>query len=352
MYKPIVCLFISLNALFSSFISVKAQIDGFIDIHNSSLYRLINQDDLDGLNQDSVPVNIRQLKNLRTRLMVFSIGIPFLGSKNTDTLKINDIISFFNQFKGHYSRDLQFVQNKKEFKEAKKADKIPYCFALEGTHLLKGDLRWIDSLYNSGVRIITLGHWFQNEFVVSPDDILYLNKKPVFLNNQSILSPKGKELLFKMAETGIALDLSHLPEKLMQEIMDLKIPKLPILASHSNAYSVYPTARNLKDEQIRMIVKQKGLIGICLHQSLIGEKVEDNLNKLTQHILHIIKTGGKKHISIGTDYEGGIKPPSELKNLENMRILYDELRKQGFSKKTIQNLFWKNAYRYLKKRIL
>jgi membrane dipeptidase len=344
--------FLIFHILFYPLLPLKAQIKGFIDIHNSSLFRLLNQQDLHGLYQENVPVSIPQLKKLETRWMVFSVGIPFLSSSALDSLDIADVLAFFKQFKTHYKQDLQWVGNIKALKNAQKQAKIPYIFALEGTHLLKGNIQWLDSLHQAGVRIITLGHWFHNAFVVSPQDTLYVDKNPTFLNKQSVLSGRGKAFITRMATLGMALDVSHLPEQVITEILALHIPRLVMFASHSNSYLVYPNGRNLSDAQIERISQQEGLIGICFHQSTIGDNSEDSIQKLVLHIQHIIQIAGKKHLAFGTDYEGGITPPKALQKLENLELLVNELHKQGISKKTIQNICWKNAYRFLKRNIL
>ena len=344
--------------LYTVFLSIllslplQAQNLAFIDIHNSSLFRLLRENKLDGLHDEEAIVNIKQLRENQTKFMVLSVGIPFLSSGDLEDLTIEDVLALYRAFTHHYEKDLQLSTNRKLCKTAQKEKKIPFCFALEGTHLLNDNINWLDSLYAVGVRFITLGHWFQNHFIVSPDDPHYQNKTPIFLNEKSVLSTKGKALIRKMAALGIVLDISHLPEHLITDIDALQIPHLQLIASHSNAHSIYTHDRNLSDSIIKKLSKRKALIGICFHQNMIGRNAEENFQKLLLHIKHMLQTGGHKSITIGSDYEGGIKTPKELNKLNGLRQLNQALQEVGLSPKVIRHLYWKNAWRFIKKQVL
>ena len=342
--------FYSFLFFFAFSFSTQAQNLEFVDIHNSSLFRLLRQNKLNGLYEENAIVNVKQLKDRQTRFMVFSVGVPFLSS-DLENITISDVLDLYRKFNHHYRNDLQLTTDKKNFNNAQKENKIPYCFALEGTHLLSGNISWLDSLHQVGVRFITLGHWFQNAFIVSPNDTLYQNKSPIFLNENSILSTKGKVLIGKMAKLGIVLDVSHLPESIINQIYALQLSQLSIIASHSNTYKVYSHKRNLSDDIIRKISKE-GLIGICFHQSIIGENSDEYLQKLILHIQHISQIGGDKCIAIGSDYEGGIKTPKELEKLNGLIEFHRVLKNRGLSHSAIRKFYWKNALRFLKKHVL
>lgn len=324
----------------------------FVDLHNSSLFRLLKQNSIDGLNEGNAIVNIKQLRDNQTRFMVFSVGIPFLSSHGLDSLTLSDVLTFYRKFTQHYQEDLQLSLDRKTLIHAQKEGRIPFCFALEGTHLLESNVSWADSLHAVGVRFITLGHWFQNAFVVSPDDPLYENKSPIFLNENSVLSNKGKALLQRMAKLGIVLDVSHLPESLIGKIEALNIPQLKMLASHSNASEVHAHSRNLSDDMIWKLSKRNGVIGVCFHQTIIGKNDEKYLQKLIDHIRHIIHVGGVKCIAIGSDYEGGIKTPKELERLNGLTKLREALQEAGLSRRSIRKLFGENALRFIKRYVL
>ncbi len=115
------------------------------------------------------------------------------------------------------------------------------------------------------------------------------------------LKEEGKELLKIMDELQIAIDLSHTSDALAHDILDYLEQKsfsLPVLASHSNARSVCPQARNLPDPLAKEIFKRQGVIGLNLYRKFIGERIE----ALVDHIAHWLELGGEKSIALGADF--------------------------------------------------
>ena len=319
---------------------------GLADLHNSALYRLFATNNPQGLANTNYPVNLKAIHQLNTKLMVFSMGIPRFSMQHPDTVTLPQVLSFLKKFRKHVSSnypDFQFIDDQPDDHH-----KIRWMLALEGTHLLNGQLHWVDSLYQVGVRMIGIGHWFHNHFIVNPNDTAYQNRAPEMINDQSVLSPKGKALIEKLIRKKIWLDVSHLRRRVFEQVATLNRNRTPLIASHSNAYGVCPNTRNLTNDQIKVIVASGGLIGVCLHQPLIANKTSQaNLKKLVDHIEYLIKVAGAKHIAIGTDLEGLIRPPKSLSRLEHLPKIAQEMKKRGMSQTTIEAVMWRNVLRVL-----
>ncbi|OJJ20255.1 hypothetical protein BKI52_17465 [marine bacterium AO1-C] len=336
-------LFVSL-LLFA--LKAQSQTTGFADLHNSALYRLFATQRLQGLESKHPPVNLKAIRQLNTRLMVFSMGVPRFSMRHPDTVHIAQVVAFLQRFKTHIQHkyaDFQFIDE-----HPKDRSKIRWMFALEGTHLLNGELHWIDSLHQAGVRMIGLGHWFHNHFIVNPSDTTYQNRAPEMINDQSVLSPRGKALVEYLIAKKIWLDVSHLRNTVFAQVIALNRRRVPLIASHSNAYEVCPNSRNLTNVQIKAIVASGGLIGVCLHQPLIAQKAsEATLSKLVDHIQYLIKIAGSTHVAIGTDIEGLIHPPKSLNRLEYMVKIAEEMQKRGIKTSVIEQIMWRNVVRVL-----
>ena len=91
----------------------------------------------------------------------------------------------------------------------------------------------------------------------------------------------------------------------------MKIRTSPVIASHSDCYSINPHYRNLKDEQIKAIAKNGGYIGINFYDKFLdadGEKNGSTIEKVMEHIDYIKNLVGADYIGIGADFDGGITP--------------------------------------------
>ncbi|HAS38848.1 MAG TPA: hypothetical protein DCS93_00145 [Microscillaceae bacterium] len=319
---------------------------GFADLHNSALYRLFVTQNTHGLDDHRFAVNLQAIRQLNTRLMVFSIGIPRFSMRHPDTVRIEQLVVFLQKFKTHIQQkypDFQFIDD-----TPKDTNKIRWMFALEGTHLLKGKLHWVDSLHRAGVRMIGLAHWFHNHFIVNPHDTAYQQRAPERINDQSVLSPRGRALVKYLISKNIWLDVSHLRHTAFTQVVALNQRRTPLIASHSNAYGVCPNSRNLTDAQMKAIVDSGGLIGVCLHRPLIAQKDKvATLGKLVDHIQYLIKVAGNAHVAIGTDLEGLIRPPKSLNRLEYLTKIAQEMQKRGIKATVIEQVMWQNAVRVL-----
>ncbi|WP_299463962.1 membrane dipeptidase [uncultured Microscilla sp.] len=322
------------------------QPQGFADIHNSVLYRLFAQADVQGLAKHRYPVHLRAMRQLHTRLMVFSMGIPRFSMTHPDTVTIAQVLTFLKQFKAYIRQHCpqwQFVDQPKTT-----ANKMRWMLALEGTHLLNGELHWVDSLYNAGVRMVGIGHWFHNHFLVAPQDPHYQNQVPTLINNYTVLSPKGRQLVERLIARNIWLDVSHLRQQAFAQVVAQNQGRVPLIASHANAHAVCPVARNLSPAQIRAIAASKGLVGVCFHSPLIAQNpAQASVKLLVDHVAYLIKTAGYLHVAIGSDLEGLIRPPKGLRKLIHAKKIATEMQRRGFSPKVIEAVMWRNALRVL-----
>jgi membrane dipeptidase len=113
----------------------------------------------------------------------------------------------------------------------------------------------LDLLYAAGLRSLGIvwsrpnafGHGVPFKFPSSPD-------------TGPGLTEAGRELVRACNERRILIDLSHLNEKGFWDVAGLSTA--PLVATHSNAHSVCPHARNLTDRQLDAIRESGGMVGL------------------------------------------------------------------------------------------
>src|SRR5258706_650445 len=123
----------------------------------------------------------------------------------------------------------------------------------EGGAMIEGSIEKLENLYNRGVRYLGLTWNTSNEIGVSARDETERGRK-------GGLTSFGKEVVKKMNELGMLVDVSHLGETAFWDVVETS--NAPIIASHSCVYNITPHYRNLTDDQIKAIAKSGGYIGV------------------------------------------------------------------------------------------
>jgi membrane dipeptidase len=122
----------------------------------------------------------------------------------------------------------------------------------------------------------------------------------------------------------------------------------PVVATHSNARALAPHARNLTDAQLRAIARRGGVVGINFHAPfLLGRAGSAHVSDVVRHIRHVVRTAGIDVAAIGSDFEGGIRPPAELTDVRGFPTLAAALLEDGFSQAEVRKILSGNAHRLL-----
>ena len=136
------------------------------------------------------------------------------------------------------------------------------------------------------------------------------------------------------------IDVSHLNEKSFYDVA--YYTDKPLIASHSNCYSLVPHKRNLKDEQLKLIIESGGLVGLCFHAPFLLGAGMGSFEMLYRNIYRILSMGGEDTVCFGSDFDGGV-PEEILGSLQKVRNLYAYLKGRGLDEEMLEKIFYKNA---------
>ncbi len=284
------------------------------------------------------------------------------------------------------------VANYNELIKAVKQKKIAAMLGVEGGHMIENDLNKIDSFYNRGVRYMTLTHNISPSWATSAAD--ETNPNPVIGNGLNAdgkkgLTDFGKQVVQKMNQLGMLVDVSHVGEQTFWDVIHLTTK--PIIASHSSVYALTPHRRNLKDDQIKAIAKNGGVIQVNFNPGfidssfdkkeaafLLSHKIEMDslmkngmydfyamdylyrkykeevksirppLSKLIDHIDYIVKLVGTDYAGIGSDFDGINVTPLQLDDVTDYPFITKALVERGYSKRDIDKILGGNILRVLK----
>ena len=156
------------------------------------------------------------------------------------------------------------------------------------------------------------------------------------------LKEKGYETISILNEYGVPLDLAHLSIKGCYGAIN-KANK--VLCSHTAFSEVYKSRRSIDGELIKDIISKKGIVGLCFVGYFLDENKADVFSVI-KHIEYFLGKFGEDNLSIGSDFNGTDYLPRNLKNYVGFYVLEKELKKLGYTKKTIDKIFYKNACNY------
>jgi membrane dipeptidase len=276
------------------------------------------------------------------------------------------------------------VADYRELVKAVKQHKIAAMFGVEGGHMIEDDLNKLEALYKRGARYLTLTHNIAPSWATSAADETTNSNLP-----HKGLTDFGKQVVQRMNQLGMIIDVSHAGEQTFWDI--IKNTTKPIMASHSCVYNLAPHRRNLKDDQIKAIAKNGGVIQLNFNPGFIdssfgGKEIaflkkhsseydslmkagvgdfysmdylyqkyteETNvmrppLSKLIDHIDYIAKLAGVDYIGLGSDFDGINITPQQLDDVTSYPLITKALVEKGYSKKDITKILGGNFLRVLK----
>lgn len=207
--------------------------------------------------------------------------------------------------------------------QALSQNKIAFVHAVEGGHVLEGRLENLDILYHWGVRSLTLTHFVSNDIAASAFDP---RRK---LAGRGGLTPLGREVVSRMNDLGMVIDLAHSSEQAFWQVMELT--EQPILISHTGVRHFVPREICLSDEQIRAIAQNGGLVGIILSSLWLKRfQLVADIGDLVDNILYVCNLVGVDHVGIGSDFNG-TPPIMGVATAGDFPRIWDHLSEVGLS---------------------
>lgn len=232
-----------------------------------------------------------------------------------------------------------------DIKNALKEKKIVAVPTIEGGYSFDKDnsKELIKQYYDLGIKVIAYTWNYSNH--------LGEGAASTYNDCDNTASPKGitklgEKLTEDMNNLGIIIDVSHMSEKTFWDTIN--VSKSPIIASHSGVYSLRDHRRNLKDDQLKALAKNGGVVGIVLCQAFLVDtsKGPAYIKDFVDHIDYAVNLIGIDHVGLGSDFDGATIP-EDMKDSSQFYKITEELIKREYTKEDIEKILGKNMLRVI-----
>lgn len=304
-----------------------------------------------------------------------------------DTLKTGgamhramDMIDSRNREVERHPQALSACTTVAEIRQAKKQHKTCAMMGIEGGYAIENSLYALRNFYRLGVRYMTLTHNVSHAWADAHNDVPKNNG----------LSPFGKDVVREMNRLGMLVDISHVSEKVMNDVLD--ISTAPVIASHSGARGVNNHTRNVPDAVLQRLVKNGGVVMINFFPVFLDARTQAeyqqrdtklkaeldalqvqykdkpearaaaerqllaahpiyvaDYTRIVDHIDHIKKIAGIDHIGIGADYDGIPMLPAGMNGMEDLALVSYEMLRRGYTETDIKKVLGENFLRAMAK---
>jgi membrane dipeptidase len=352
-----------------------------IDTHGDILFNQIKSGIDIGKLQSKGNFDLIRAKDGGLDVQFFSIWCDETGGYAIANQEIDSLYSLIKR----YPEKIQLVKTATDLKRVVKQQKMAAMIGVEGGHMIENRLDYIDSLAKRGMAYLTLTWNNSTPWASSAAEETSSGK--VKLKNAG-LNAFGKQVVKRLNKLGVMVDLSHVGEKTFYDA--IAASSKPVIVSHSCAYSLNPVPRNLKDDQIKAVGKNKGVICINFYSGFLdstfnknqklflakydqelkilsakygrssaidtlisnhradAEAVRPPIALVVKHINHIVKLIGVDHVGLGADFDGAESFPLGMNSVADYPKITAELIKNGYSESEIKKILGGNVIRLIR----
>ncbi|HYP52629.1 MAG TPA: dipeptidase, partial [Pyrinomonadaceae bacterium] len=334
-----------------------------VDGHNDITSMMVDEDyDLGTPSAGRYHTDIARMKQGGVTGQFFSVYVDRkYATEGGSARRALDMIDHVYRAAERHPGDIMFATSVADIRRAKRQRKIAALMGIEGGHAIENSLMALRDFYRLGVRYMTLTHNNTNDWADACCDTARHNG----------LSDFGKEVVREMNRVGMFVDVSHVSDKTMSDVLDTT--SAPVIASHSSARHFSNHKRNIPDDLLRRIAKNGGVVMINFFPIFLDERArarslerseklkpqldaldaqfkddpkrrEEERNKLLatmpltptplsvliDHIDHVAKVAGVDHVGLGSDFDGvGDSMPEGLRDVSQYPNLFSELVARG-----------------------
>ena len=290
------------------------------DTHSDTLHAL-------GVRHEQHPmITPQRLREGGVTLQVFAL---YTGSQGNRGDYEAVVAAEMAQVPGRVAAGMRQVTDPADAREGESC----FMLSIEGGEVFEKDIASVAAWRKKGVRMAAL--LWNNE-----NRLGYPAKSGIAKG----LTDYGIAVVKEMQRLGMAVDTSHMNEAGFYDIF-AKTNHAP-MASHSCCRALCDHFRNLTDEQLRLLIREGGYVGVNFYPTFLSADGKADVKRVAEHIDHICQLGGEGIVGFGSDFDGIETTPEGLSHPGEIPNLLEELRRRGYSEEAIEGVAGKNLLAY------
>ena len=313
-----------------------------IDMHCDTFWLMMRKKDV-SLQKNDLCIDVEKMKKAGSMAQFFASFIymsEFNGENAVEEAYqyALDMIAYGKEELDKCSDSIAIVHNYDELIANRDNGRMCAILTLEEGGIINGKMEYLEELYRQGIRLITLTWNYEN-------CIGYPNSREPKLMELG-LKPFGIEVVRRMNELGMIIDVSHLSDGGFWDVV--RYSTKPFVASHSNARALCNHPRNLTDEMIKALARKGGVAGVNFYPYFLRESGKATVEDIAEHLWHMYQIGGEDVIAFGTDFDGFNEGELDIAHMGEMNLVYDAIRKRGFTERQMEKIWNGNILRVLR----
>ncbi|MCP1110680.1 membrane dipeptidase [Lachnospiraceae bacterium PF1-21] len=298
------------------------------DLHCDSLVKYLEY--RSGFLCEKTQFSLKNKDYFRRMVQTMAVFVPddIRGERALEYFKLHQ--KYLSQLLEREEGLVGFVSSSKDIVRVTGEGRCGILLAVESGAVLAGKLENVDYLARMGVRLMTLVWNGENEIGSGHQ-------------TDNGLSDFGRQVIKRMEEKKIIVDVSHLNDRGFAEVCE--VANKPFVATHSNLRSVCSHKRNLTEKQFEEIVRREGLVGINLYERFLSNQGKGTIDQMYRHVSRMLELGGEDVIACGSDFDGADVNP-ELDSPVKFATSAEYLLQKGISQSVVNKMFFENALRF------
>lgn len=313
----------------------------FIDMHCDTFWLMMQKQGV-SLQKNDLCIDIEKMKAAGSMAQFFASFIHMSRFKGENASEESyryalDMITYGKAKLAKCSDSIAIARNYDELIANRDSGKLSAILTLEEGGIINDKMEYLEELYRQGIRLITLTWNYEN-------CIGYPNSREPQLMKLG-LKPFGIEVIKRMNKLGMVIDVSHLSDGGFWDVIEHSTK--PVVASHSNVRALCSHPRNLTDEMIKALAQKGGVAGVNFYPYFLHKSGKATVADIANHTWHLYQVGGEDVVAFGTDFDGFDDGELDIAHMGEMNLVYDAIKKRGFSERQIDKILNGNILRVL-----
>lgn len=234
------------------------------------------------------PLSVEMLDNVRASgITAVNVTVSGGGEDDEALRSTEEAIAYFEREADEHPDLLVRIRSAADLDQAKASGRLGLILGFQDTTALGTDLSRVDRFHGEGIRIIQLTYNQENRVgfgCLHPND--------------TGLTDFGREVVGRMNDLGILVDLSHCGDQTTMDAIQRSTRSTSI--THSGCRAVFDHPRSKDDATLRAMADGGGVVGIYMMPFLNADG-PPQADDFYRHIEHAVDVCGEDHVGVGTD---------------------------------------------------